>query len=264
MNALNETATYLNILGEFCGRRDIPELTKSALKDSYHISQADVMVLFGGSILCDGDVLAQAIKNNIAQKYVIVGGAGHTTETLRRKVHSEFPNIHTGSLPEAQIFAEYIKHKYGFMADYLETKSTNCGNNITFLLDLLKQNHISFQSIILVQDASMQLRMDAGFRKYASENLTIINYASYKVTIIEENSRLVFKEKIFGMWNMEHYITLLMGEIPRLRDDKNGYDPNEKNFIAHVEIPRQVENAFYELQKIYTKSIREANPLYAS
>ena len=40
--------------------------------------------------MCGGDVLAQAIKDHIAKKYVIVGGAGHTTETLRLKMHEEF------------------------------------------------------------------------------------------------------------------------------------------------------------------------------
>lgn len=43
-------AKAINILGEFCGKRDI---------------------------------LAEAIQNEVAKKYIIVGGAGHTTETLR-------------------------------------------------------------------------------------------------------------------------------------------------------------------------------------
>jgi hypothetical protein len=41
------------------------------------------MVLFGGSILAGGNILAQAMFANIAKIYVIVGGAGHTTDTLR-------------------------------------------------------------------------------------------------------------------------------------------------------------------------------------
>ena len=43
------------------------------------INQADVMVLFGGSIIAGGDILAEAIQNEVAKKNVIVGGAGHTT-----------------------------------------------------------------------------------------------------------------------------------------------------------------------------------------
>ena len=45
-----ERAKAINILEEYCGKRDI---------------------------------LAEAIQNEVAKKYIIVGGAGHTTETLR-------------------------------------------------------------------------------------------------------------------------------------------------------------------------------------
>ena len=80
-----------------------------------------------------------------------------------------YPDIETTDLSEAEIFQKYIKHVYGCKADYLETKSTNCGNNITYLLDLLKENNISFKSIILNQDASMQRRIEAELKKYAEE-----------------------------------------------------------------------------------------------
>ena len=98
------------------------------------------MVLFGGSILCGGDVLAKAMQDNIAKKYVIVGGAGHTTETLRIRMHEEFPAIETKGKPEAEVFAGYLKYKYDMEVDFLECNSTNCGNNITYLLNLLKEN----------------------------------------------------------------------------------------------------------------------------
>ena len=73
------TVEWINTLGAFCGVRDVPTLTKDALEQKYGFRQADVMVLFGGSILCGGNVLAEAMKNQAAKKYVIVGGAGHTT-----------------------------------------------------------------------------------------------------------------------------------------------------------------------------------------
>ena len=38
------TAECMNILGEFCGIRDVPELTPEALKRRFGIRQADVMV----------------------------------------------------------------------------------------------------------------------------------------------------------------------------------------------------------------------------
>ena len=66
------------------------------------------------------------------------------------------------------------------------------------------------------------------------------------------------------MWDMDRYINLLMGEIARLSDDCDGYGPKGKNFIAHVDIPAQILEAFSELEKEYVGMVRKANPRYAS
>lgn len=259
-----QTAENINILGRFCGKRDVEALTVSHLQDQYGWRRADVMVLFGGSIISGGDVLADAMKNEIAEKYVIVGGAGHTTGTLRQKVREEYPSIIKEGLPEAEIFNRYLEAVYGLKADYLETQSTNCGNNITYLLELLKQQGIGFRSIILCQDATMQCRMDAGLRKYIPDDVTIINFAAYQAEVTLKNGQLDYSENIHGMWDMDRYVNLLMGEIPRLTDDADGYGPKGKDFIAHVDIPEEVRTAFEELREIYGGEIRKANPLYAS
>lgn len=256
-------AENINILADFCGKRDVEELTTELLQEKYGIDQADVMVLFGGSILCGGDVLADAIKNGAAKKYIIVGGAGHTTQTLRDKMQEVYPRIETEDLSEAEIFDNYLQYKYSLQADYIETKSTNCGNNITFLLDLIKEKGIECNSIILSQDATMQHRMEAGLRKYRPD-MTIINFATYKVTVAEDAGKLCFDSDVWGMWDMDRYITLLMGEIPRLTDDENGYGPEGKDYIAHVDVPQNVMEAFEELKQSYGDFVREANPEFAS
>ena len=257
-------AECINILGDFCGKRDVDELTKEELKRIYGIDQADVMVLFGGSILCGGDVLARAIRQQAAKHYVIAGGAGHTTETLRAKVHQVCPEIETEGLPEAMVFAAYLKARYGLEADYLECCSTNCGNNITYLLKLLKEHQISFRSIILAQDASMQHRMEAGLRKYVPDDVIIINYAVYQAHVVIRDGKLVYENDIPGMWDIDRYLTLLLGEIPRLSDRTDGYGPLGKNYIAHVDIPARVTAAFEELHHTFRGMVREANPQYAS
>lgn len=260
----SKVAENINTLAKFLGTRDIDALNQEELFKRYGIHQVDVMVLFGGSILEGGNVLVSGIKNFVAKKYIIVGGAGHTTDTLRQVVHLEYPDITTTDLSEAEIFQKYIKHVYGCKADYLETKSTNCGNNITYLLDLLKDNNISFKSIILSQDASMQRRMAAGLKKYVKEGVTIINYATYCAKVLNQDEDLAFEDNIHGMWSINRYVNLLMGEIPRLSDDANGYGPNGKNYIAHVDIPENVKIAFEELKMVFGSETREANPLYAT
>lgn len=263
MTGMEQTAEDINTLVRFCGKRDLPLLTQAALQEAYGISRADAMVLFGGSILCGGDVLAEAMRNRIAEKYIIVGGAGHTTETLRQKMHAAYPEVDTDGLPEAKVFDSYLENCYGLKADFLECESTNCGNNITFLLRLLEEKHIPYSSIILAQDASMQRRMEAGLRKYAPD-VQIISYAVYAASVTAAPEGLVYENEIRGMWDMNQYITLLMGEITRLSDNADGYGPKGKGFIAHVDIPDDVMEAFGRLKERYRGMIRRANPLYAS
>lgn len=110
----------------------------------------------------------------------------------------------------------------------------------------------------------MQRRMDAGLRKYVASDVKIINYAAYSAKVIVQDNKLTFHAPIHGMWDIERYITLLMGEIPRLSDNPNGYGPRGLDYIAHVDIPASVTTAFHELEKTYAPLIREANPLFAS
>lgn len=263
---LYKMAKNINVLGDFLGKRDIDTLSSKALEEKYQISQTDLLILFGASIAYGCDVVGQAVSNKIAKNFMIVGGEGHTTESLRRIVHRAFPEIETAEKAEADIMSEYMKRKYGIDNILIERNSTNCGNNITYALDVMNQNNLSPNNIIIVQDATMQCRMEAGFRKYIQDTkVEVINFASYKVRVEVRNEKLAIEPSgIWGMWDIDRYISLLMGEIPRLSDDANGYGPNGKNYIAHVEIPVNVWEAFEQLKAEYGDSVRIANPLYAS
>ena len=257
-----EIAEKMNILGNFLGKRDIPELSREALETKYGFSQADVMVLFGGSILCGGDVLAEAMKNEIAKKYIIVGGAGHTTETLRQKMHQEIPEIETNGLPEADVFEQYLEKRYSLYADYLERKSTNCGNNITYLKEMIEEAGIACRTMILSQDATMQYRMDASVKKYMP-GVQVINYAVYDAKVVVRNGELTYEKEIWGMWDIDRYLTLLLGDVQRLSDNEDGYGPKGKGYIAHVDVPDEVEKAFMDLKKEFGDKVRVANSEYA-
>lgn len=243
-------ADAINILGDFCGVRDLDELTRENLKNKFNLEKVDVAVLFGGSIISGGDIFAAAMKNNLAKKYIIVGGAGHTTETLREKMRGVLKKKFSPEITEAELFNSYLEEKYNLRADFLECESTNCGNNITFLLSLLEKNNLPCENILLIQDATMQRRMAATLQKYFGEKI-IINFAAYKVKVIVENDELKFEKIPAGMWNLERYAKLLTGEIFRLQDNSEGYGPKGKNFIAHVEISEKILSAFNFLKKYF-------------
>ena len=63
---------------------------------------------------------------------------------------------------------------------------------------------------------------------------------------------------------MEKYINLLMGEIPRLCDNEDGYGPKGRNFITSVDIPGEVLDAFNYLKKYYASYVRVANEKFKS
>lgn len=258
------TVDDMNTLAGFLGARDVEELTRDALAARYGCEQADVMALFGGSILAGGDVLAEAMRAGVARTYVIVGGAGHTTETFRARVRGLCPDLaFPDDAPEAEVFATYLEKCHGLRADFLETMSTNCGNNVTYLRDLLAAEGIACQTLVIAQDATMQRRMQAEVEK-EMPGVTPINYATYHVRVVERGGELAYEEAPLGMWEPERYLTLLMGEIPRLTDDEHGYGPRGAGYLAHVDIPCEVAAAWERLRVRYPGSVRVANPAYAS
>jgi hypothetical protein len=94
--------------------------------------------------------------------------------------------------------------------------------------------------------------------------MVVAGFASYSVRVVVREGRLDFAKTIPGMWDLPRYLTLLMGEIPRLRDDAAGYGPNGTGYIAHVDIPREVEDAFERLRQVFPGSVRTANTTFAS
>lgn len=87
-----EEVRCLNVIGDYVARRDVPALTRAALAEAgVSGGVADVAVLFGGSIVAGGDTFAEAMRAGVARTYVIVGGAGHTTATLRERMRELCP-----------------------------------------------------------------------------------------------------------------------------------------------------------------------------
>ena len=54
--------------------------------------------------------------------------------------------------------------------------------------------------------------------------------------VVVRDGALAFDHEPLGMWDMGRYLELLMGEVPRLTDDEDGYGPRGAGFIAHVDV----------------------------
>jgi uncharacterized SAM-binding protein YcdF (DUF218 family) len=244
---MGEIAASINTLVRFCARRDVPALTPAELG-----GPADVAILFGGSILGGADVFAAAMRAGVAARYLIVGGEGHTTDALRERLGWPEPT-------EAALFDRYLRERHGLAVDFLEQESTNCGSNVTNALDLLRAAGVPQDRLVLVQDATMQQRMDAGFRRHAP-SARLVNYATHRTIVDDE---LTYPDPPAGMWPLDRYVTMLLGEVSRLTDDAAGYGPAGKGFIAHVDVPAEVHRAADLLRGHPGFTVRAADPRWA-
>ncbi|MBP1041608.1 YdcF family protein [Vagococcus sp. BWB3-3] len=250
-----EFISDLNLISNYLAQRDFPNLNKETLLKQ-GLDGFDLVILFGGAIPAAADVLGELWQAGLVKKIMVVGGIGHTTDHLQAAFQSKIANQ-----PEAILFADYLTATYHVPVDslLLETMSTNCGENVQFALDTLLASDYSPKQTLIMQDAAMQRRMGATFAKIWPTKLTqIYSYAPYLPLFSQSQDSLKLEPTIWGMWEPKRYIELILGEIPRLKDDLQGYGPQGKQFIAHVDIPEKVLRAFERLAHQFPKLVRKA------
>lgn len=195
-------------------------------------AHVDMTLLFGGSLPDAWDSAADAVRRGVTEALVLVGGAGHTTDALRAVLREEG---HEADAPtEADLMASYLREKHGVTDFLLERESTNCGNNIAFARDLVARRGLNPTLVTLVQDPSMQRRIDA--------------VARHLWPAVQPINRPGPESR---GWPLERWVALVVGEVPRLRDDVNGYGPRGRGYIAHVEIPDEVKAAHTQLLRAH-------------
>jgi uncharacterized SAM-binding protein YcdF (DUF218 family) len=249
----------LNNISAFLSKRDIGELSCEALYDKFGISQADIILILGNSIPYIAELAAKAYKTGLAKRIMIVGGIGHSTKYLIQNVLQDkrYKDVNLNENSEADILKQIIISRENIDKDkiIIESNSTNCGSNAFEALHLLKEKGQIPNSIILIQDPTMQLRSHASFLKeWKQEKTLIISYCPFIPQIkASEGGYEYVNQGINGLWSLDRFIDLIMGEIPRLRDDVNGYGPEGKHFISHIDIPEDVLTSYQRLVAYYTE-----------
>ena len=98
----------------------------------------------------------------------------------------------------------------------------------------------------------MQRRTMATFARVCRdepESPQWISHPGFTPTLQNGNEGVAFSEGHTGLWPVDRYLSLVMGELPRLYDDANGYGPAGRDYIAHVEFPEAVMGAWKQLQQ---------------
>lgn len=211
-------------------------------------SEADLLILLGNGLPETARVAAEAWQSGFVPQILISGGLGHSTTYLRKavKVHPEFGDVPVEGRPEAEIFRDILVRHLGVdpQAILIESGSTNCGANAWQSKRILSTLPTMPRRVVLVQDPTMQRRTHATFeRAYRGEDSPdFLSFAPFVPSLTEE---LEWESgSPDGLWPVERFISLVLGEIPRLRDDESGYGPKGRDFIERVEIPEEVESAF--------------------
>lgn len=253
----------INLVSGFLAKRDIKQLDIKSIGQITGKYYVDVAVLLGNSIVASVDKFAHTLNRDLAEKYIIAGGKGHSTSLLRKSAKSEF-DIETDisqDLSEAEILYEMLtkRHSIDRSTIYLEKKSTNCGDNAIKVKELLENEGLTPKSYLLIQDPTMQLRTHASFLK-AWENefpITVINDPVFVPKVKLEKNQIMFNNpNIPGIWPMKRFISLILSEIPRLRNDQYGYGPNGKGFITAVDIPPEIQEAHQSLRNEFEEYFR--------
>jgi uncharacterized SAM-binding protein YcdF (DUF218 family) len=165
----------------------------------------------------------------------------------------------------------------------VECVSTNCGSNASESLALLRRLGLSHRRLLLLQDPTMCERSHATFRHWwrDTEGAEIVAYAPFVPTVVRQvgvggpgssggsssssgscsgggssSAFTVDAEGFAGAWSFPRLLSLLVGEVPRLRDDEAGYGPKGKGFIAHVDIPAEVESAYARVRAAFPEATR--------
>lgn len=254
-----------NTLIPFLAKRDISSLTKSELQKGYNIPHADLMILLGNSSLYVAEQAAKAYQQGLAKELMICGGLGHSTIYLEENIkrHPKYKDIPVGGRAEADMLkAIFVKHwQIQESSIMLENQSTNCGSNASEAYQVLARLQKNPKTILLLQDPVLQRRSQASFEKVWKKNkgeaVQFISYAAFIPTLkLNAGGFTYTNEGHSEFCGIERLLSLVMGEIPRLRNDENGYGPRGKGFISAVEIPAEVEAAYEELAVQYPEYVR--------
>lgn len=257
----DRTARDVNLVSAFLAERDFPILTKEAVVKALG-RPADLIILMGGSIGSGCEAAADAYLSGVAAGLMIVGGEGHTTQALRDSVAKRYPDVPTGGRTEADVIADMLFMHRGVPRDkmILETASTNCGENAAFALRTARESGLDPEYVILMQDSSMQRRMRHSFEKaWCGTRTRFFGYAAH-VPMVEAADGCLRYVGIqpWGMWPLDRFISLIMGEIPRLHDTPSGYGPLGRGFITRCEVPEDVLAAFSRLSEDFPGAVRPA------
>ncbi len=232
------TGSDLEMVGRWLARRDLASLDPAAVGRSF-----DVLVLCGSGVPATVETAARAVHDEIAARILVTGGVGHSTPYLAEAVsaHPAWHDVRTAGRPEAAVIAEVLRRHLGVPAEAVtcEDEATNCGANAELSLRLLAAQG-GVASVLLVQDPTMQRRTHASVdhhQRLLGTSFEVVSQAPFVPGVGLDG---VGDQTGPASWTLDRFTALALGEVRRLRDDKDGYGPRGAGFLDHVDVPADV------------------------
>lgn len=214
----------------------------------------DLAVLLGNAVLETAERLFTVLENGLGCRLLIAGGVGHSTQLLYQAVasHPDYQRIPVQGRAEADILRDIAVTFWRLDPEriLIENLSTNCGDNALQAVRVLHEQGMAPRHILLVQDPLMQRRSDASFR-HVWRDTPEIGFSNWPTFVphINDAGDNWADPALHGLWSLPRFLSLLLGEIPRLRDAPGGYGPRGAGFIARVDIPAAAEEAYARLNE---------------
>lgn len=245
MNLSGEVIQDFNTLADWLSVDDLSEL-----EEVHH----DILILAGHAIIpniCGALYFAKQTGVPV----LLSGGTGHSTSLLQQAIkESSLLNVDdTEGKSEAEMLSVIANRVFHIPQEkiLIENRSTNCGQNADFSRDLLLDRGINIKTAVLVQDPLMQRRTFESFTqswKLKEMSCQFINWPVFKPRLLMTRAGLSINGgQLPGSWELERYISMILGEMKRLRDDATGYGPKGSGFIGHVDMPTRIVAAWYRL-----------------
>jgi uncharacterized SAM-binding protein YcdF (DUF218 family) len=234
----------INTLSTFLALRTIPSLVACP--------RVSAIVVCGSAVLATVRAAVEALQLGVAPLILFSGGVGHSTPLLYAAVAADpvlAGRVTVGALRSEAAVLRDVALALGAppAALLVEEASTNCGANAALSRAALAAAGLPAPAaLLLIQDPTMQRRTHASFERAfrdAPDGVALHSWAPFVPRARGGGARSELALEPAGVWADDRFLELLLGEVPRLRDAPHGYGPNGAGFIAHVDIPCEVENA---------------------
>jgi uncharacterized SAM-binding protein YcdF (DUF218 family) len=249
----------INRIGAWLAQDDFDDFERAGLSPQA-LSEISVIALLGNQVIATLTAACILARKSPAATLLFSGGAGHSTHLLYDNLRlSNFGGlVRDGhikeSMAEAEMYEVVAQAAFGIPSGRIlvEKQSRNAAENASLSLRALKDANCPHGAILILQDPTMQRRSMLTWARQAEiagNTSRTLSHAVFAPTVEPAGTEISGKLRFIaaqaqGTWTMGRFLALILGEIQRLHDDENGYGPNGKNFLPHVDIPEAVYESY--------------------